>query len=82
MIPIFWFFLAWLVLVSLFAILSLVTALVNFKYGIANTGFYVSLGLFLTVGFFVVLFVGSYALTVDWSQTISLLPNLSPSLEL
>lgn len=72
MIPISFFLVAWLVLVAIFGLMAMLTVYMNIKNGITTFGSYVTTAIFLGVSLFVILGVGGYVLTIDWTQTISL----------
>ena len=77
MIPLIWFLIVWLVLVAIFALMATLTAIMNVKYGLTSVGTYVSTAIFLGVIAIVLLAVGSYALTIDWEQSVNLLSGSS-----
>lgn len=72
MIPLSFFLVAWLVLVAIFGLMSMLTVYMNIKNGITTFGSYVTTAIFLGVSLFVILGVGGYLLTIDWTQTVGL----------
>lgn len=77
MIPLIWFLVVWLILVAIFALMAALTAIMNVRYGLTSVGTYVSTAIFLGVIAIVLLAVGSYALTIDWEQSVNLLGGSS-----
>lgn len=77
MIPLIWFLIVWLVLVAIFTLMAALTAIMNVRYGLTSIGTYVSTAIFLGVIAIVLLAVGSYALTIDWEQSVNLLSGSS-----
>ncbi len=82
MIPLVYFVIAWLALVAVFALMTLVTVLMNVRYGLSGLMTYLSTALFLVVICGVLLGVGSYLITVDWSQDVNIIPSSTNVLEL
>lgn len=82
MIPLSYFLVAWLVLVALFALMTFITVIMNVRYGLSGLMTYVSTGVFLAVICAVLLGVGGYFATIDWSQEVDLLPSSQPIYEL
>lgn len=74
MIPLIYFLFAWLVLVAIFAVLALITVLMNVRFGLSGFVTYAMTAVFLGVVCLVLLSTGGYFLTVDWSQDVSLVP--------
>jgi hypothetical protein len=81
MIPLLWFLIAWLILIGLFALATLITVVMNLRYGLSGFMTMVTTGIFLLVVVGVLLASGSYLLTVDWSQSFDLF-GTGPSLDL
>lgn len=79
MIPLLWIFLGWALGVALFSLLALLTVSLAMRFGLMGATTYVVCGLFLVVGAVLVLGPGTYLLTVDWSQSITLIPSLEPA---
>ncbi|MFA6429983.1 MAG: hypothetical protein WCV84_05830 [Patescibacteria group bacterium] len=82
MIPLSWFLIAWLILVAIFALLALFTIAINTRYGFASLGTYSATAIFLLVAVGVILTTGGYLMTVDWSQSLNVIPSSAPTLEL
>lgn len=82
MIPLVYFVIAWLVLIAIFALLTFITVLMNVHYGLSGMLTYLSTAIFLVVICGVLLGVGSYLITIDWSQDVNIIPTSSNTLEL
>ncbi|MDO8584232.1 MAG: hypothetical protein Q7R83_03590 [bacterium] len=80
MISLSWILIGWLILMAIYALFVLLTITVYLRYGVAYPTTYVATAFFLGVMTFVVIGVGSYFLTVDWSQTINVFGNVRPTL--
>ncbi len=76
MIPLFWLLLLWFLLIAIFLIFSLLTILVNLRFGLAGLATYGSTVLFLGVTLIVLFFTVNYFLTVDWSQSVQPLQGI------
>lgn len=76
MIPLGYFLVAWLVLVGIFAVMALITVLMNVRFGLSGIVTYAMTALFLGVVCVVLLATGGYFLSVDWSQDVTF---VSPS---
>ncbi len=77
MIPFSWLLLAWLGMLTLFALLALVTLFTYIRYSVANTTTYFSTFLFLGVAALVLVSTWIYLLQVDWSQNLDISPMFS-----
>jgi hypothetical protein len=75
MIPLIWALGAWLLFVFFFGFLALLTVTLLIRFGLASAGTYIASGLFLGVITLTLLGTGGYLLTVDWKQTVSVLPS-------
>ncbi len=75
MIPLVYFLIAWLVFIAIFGLMSFITVLMNLRYGLSGPVTYLTTALFIVVSCFVLLGVGGFMLTVDWSESIELLPQ-------
>lgn len=75
MIPLGYFVIAWLVIVAVFLILAFITVLMQLRFGLSGIFTYLAAALFLGVTFFTLLAVGGYLTTVDWTQTVQIVPN-------
>ncbi len=71
-LPLVWFLFAWLILIGLFALATLITLAMNLKYGITGFGTYLSTGIFLIVAVVVLMVASGYLLSVDWTQSYNL----------
>lgn len=69
MIPYWWMLVAWLALVGVFALVSLITLFTHLRYGVETLMTYVSTLIFIGVSAAVLLLSASYLVTVDWRQT-------------
>ncbi len=75
MIPLGYFLIAWLVLVGLFCLLAFVTVVMQLRYGMSGTITFVSTTLFLVVSAAIILGMGWYFLTLDWTQDVQVIPG-------
>ena len=82
MIPLVWLLLAWLVLIGIFALATLLTLTTYLNYGLSSLATYVSTALFLGVVVLVLMGTGSFLLTIDWSQSLNVFGTASGSLPL
>lgn len=82
MIALSWFLLAWLVMLGLFFLVSLITLITHLRYGVANIMTYFSTMAFVSVTVIALLFVGGYLTQVDWTQSLDLGPSLGPLFDL
>jgi small neutral amino acid transporter SnatA (MarC family) len=80
MIPLFFFFVAWLIVMALFSIMAFFTVYTNLKNGLSSQRTYVTTAVFLGVILIVFLFVGGYALTVNWNTSLDLFGGFGNSL--
>lgn len=72
MISLLWFLMAWFAVVGLVLLISLFTTSLAARFGLTGSNTLVLCGIFLLVTGVIILGAGSYLLTVDWSQSISL----------
>lgn len=78
MIPIIWFFVAWLATMGVFFLLALMTMGIALRFGLSDSKMNVFCALFFIVPVVIFGAVGIYGATsVDWSQTINLIPSPS-----
>lgn len=82
MIPFVYFLIAWLVLIAIFALMSFITVLMNLRYGLSGSVTYLTTAIFLGVSCLILLGVGGYLFTLDWTESIDLIPDTSNVLEL
>ena len=75
MIPLSWLFVAWLILVAVFALLAMFTAILNVRFGLASFGTYATTAVFLLVPALVIIAVAFFMITVDWSQSFEIMPS-------
>ncbi len=73
MIPLAWIFIAWIVLVAVFAIASLITLATTLRYGLSCSWTYLISGVFVAVSVGVVLMTLSYAASLDLTQGFDLM---------
>lgn len=71
MITLVWFLIAWIACVGIFLLASTITVALALRFGLSGSKTFVLCLAYLLVGFVVIGTVGTYALGVDWSQTIS-----------
>lgn len=71
MIPLIWFLFAWLMAIAVFLLLTLLTLGIFLRFGLSSFTTYASSAIFLLGIIGVLVFTGSYLLTVDWSQSIN-----------
>ncbi len=79
MIPIWIFFLIWLVLMSIYALMALISVTQMLRYGIAST-----VTAFTTFSFLACITIatgitGLYLIGVDWSQSVNVFGSLISS---
>ena len=74
MIPLGYLLFAWAALLALYGLLALITIVQAIKHGPPDFFTYASTFAFLAVIAAVILGSGSYFLTVDWSERISVIP--------
>jgi hypothetical protein len=79
MFPMSYFLLAWLILLGLYFIMSMVSVLQMVRFGIAGFGTYASTAIYLTLFALTVLGCSLYFLTQDWTQSVILFQGLSSS---
>lgn len=65
MFPLTWIFIAWIVIVGIFVVISLLTLAATFRYGLSCSWTYLIAGLFVAVFVAVVLMVLTYAGNAD-----------------
>lgn len=81
MIPLAWILIAWIVCVSVFLLVALLTTSLAVKFALSGPRTVVLCGAFLLVSFLVIGTVGLYATRVDWSQSLSFgISPVTPSL--
>lgn len=78
MFPLSWLLLGWLLAIGLFGILSLLTLSIHLKYAVSSFTTYAMTALFLGVTIFTLLFAVTYIASVDWSQSMDLMPSFTP----
>ena len=79
MIPLSYFLFAWLLLLGLYLLMSLISMMQMLRFGIAGFGTYASTLAYLIIFVLTVLGCGVYFLTVDWTQNVSLFAGLGSS---
>jgi hypothetical protein len=79
MIPLSYFLLAFLLLLGIYGLMSLLSVMQMVRYGVTGSVTYFSTALFLVVAVIVVLGAGAYLVTVDWQQPLTLFGGLSSS---
>ena len=80
MIPLIWVLILWLVGVTLFLILSLLTITLALRFGVGGLRTFFFCGLYLAGSALVIGLIALYAVQVDWSQAINFTgPGLSSS---
>lgn len=82
MIPLVWFLVAWLALIGIFALATLLALTTYLNYGLSSFGTYVSTAIFLGVIALVLLGAGGYLMSIDWSRSLDVLGSASGSLPL
>jgi hypothetical protein len=70
MIPLVWIFFAWLVVVGIFVLASLLTLATALRYGLSCTWTYLIAGLFIAVSAAVLLMTLGYAASSDLSRAL------------
>ena len=71
MIPLAWLLIIWIIGVGIFLLLALLTITLALRFGISGLRTFLFCGLFAFTSFVVIALVGTYALGVDWTQTLS-----------
>jgi len=79
MIPLFYFLLAWIVFLGLYGLMALMSIYQFMRFGIAQTGTWLTTVIFCTVTFLVVMGTGYLLIGVDWNQSLNLLGMFSVS---
>ena len=74
MIPLGYFLIAWLVLLAINAILTLLTLMQLLRHGLPSSFTYVSTLVFMTVIAVVILGSGFYFMNVDWNVSVNVIP--------
>jgi hypothetical protein len=72
MIPLPVFLIAWLILLGIYVMLSLISMMQMVRFGIASTMTYFSTAIFLIVAVLMIGGTGLYLATVDWSLGLDL----------
>ena len=75
MIPLYYVLIAWVVLLGIFGFMTLLTLLQMLRHGLPTPSTYVSTFFFLAVIALVVLGVGAQLTTVNWAESVSVLPG-------
>ncbi len=78
MIPLSIFLAIWGILVIGFGILALITQAMSLRFSISGSITIVSNIAFISVALLVLAGTGLYILSVDWTQTVSLIPTTLP----
>lgn len=68
MFPLLWIFFAWIVLVGIFCLASLITLATTLRYGLSCSWTYLVAGTFLTVSIGVIVLTLGYAASIDLGQ--------------
>lgn len=79
-IPLFFFLIAWLVLVGIFLLTSAITLLMYLRFGLAGSMTFLSTLIFVIISALMLLASANYLASVDWSQSVhigSLMPDNS-----
>lgn len=71
MIPLLWIFLAWIVLVGIFCLASLVTLATTLRYGLSCSWTYLVTGFFIVVSVAAILLTLFYVANIDLQQGFS-----------
>ena len=82
MLPLIWFLVAWFILLGLFAIVTMVTLFMHFRFGLTSTGIMTSTIIFLGVIALVLIVTSSYLTQVDWTQSLELTSGGLPGYDL
>jgi hypothetical protein len=79
MIPLSYFLIAWLVLLGLYFLMSMISVMQMVRFGIAGFGTYAATGIYLVIFVLTVLGCSVYFLTVDWTEIVVLFEGLANS---
>lgn len=77
MIALYWFLLAWMVCIAFFGLMALISIGMNLQFGLEGAGTYVSTTVFVLVSLAALLITANYLFTVDWQQSVSIIPSFS-----
>jgi len=82
MVPLILFLAVWAILILGFALMALITCTMSLRFGISGFMTLSTNTVFVLVTLLVLGGTGFYLIGVNWAQTVSILPNSIPSLEL
>lgn len=80
MIPLIWFLFAWLFAMAVFALITFLTVLMNLRFAPATFTTYFTTIVFLATIVVVFFLTIPPLVTVDWSQSVSILGGFTPKL--
>lgn len=79
MIPLLWLFFGWVLAVGFFLLLALFTVSLALRFGLTGISTFTVCLIFLFVAGTIIMISGTYLLSVDWNQTLTLMPVDSTS---
>ncbi len=80
MLPLSAFLLAWLIAMSVYVFLCLLTVVMALRFGISGFATYMATAGFLIVAAIGLVVTGGYFTTVDWNRTVTVFSASVPSL--
>jgi len=80
MIPIIWILIAWAIIMVIYLLMTLLTVNTMMRFGVARPGTYLSTAIFLGVIAIVLILVGAFLISMDWSQSIDVLPSFGSAI--
>lgn len=76
MIPLVFFLFAWMILVGIFLIVALITVYMAVRYGLSGPITAFTTLLFIAVTCFILFGTAFVLMSVDWTQSINLIPSM------
>lgn len=68
MIPLYFFLIAWFVLLAIHGLMALLSVIQMMRFGIAGPGTWLTTTAFFVVSFVAIFGTSAYLISVDWSQ--------------
>lgn len=76
MIPLYFFLIAWFVLLAIFGFMALLSVIQMMRFGLASPGTWLTTTIFFVVSLVVIFGTSAHLLSVDWSQTPDLFSGM------